>query len=213
MIDPLDCETVERPELAAELERMAAEDLTVRERLAETGELFKGYHPTMRAIHRRNGDRLAAILDQIDGWPGNRLVGQAGCWAAFLIAQHDIANPALLRRCRDLYAAAVDRADADPVRLAQMEDRIRYFEGRLQWYGTHWGWDEDGRFGPWPPVEEPSTVDERREAVGLPPLAEAISAAREGRPSRRPVDEVLAEHRQGDDFARQVGWRSRDCES
>lgn len=199
---------MERPELAEDLTRMAAEDLEVRGRLAETGELFGGYHPEMRTVHRRNGDRLTEILDELDCWPGRRLVGEDGSAAAFLIAQHDIANPALIRRCRDLYQTAVEADDADPAAGAGLEDRIRYFEGRSQRYGTHWGWDTDGRFGPWPPVEDLDNVDERRSEVGLPPLAEAIAAAGRDRPSTRPVDEVVEEHRKGEEFAVQSGWRT-----
>ncbi|MGI9597160.1 MAG: DUF6624 domain-containing protein [Acidimicrobiales bacterium] len=201
---------MERPDLAAELERLAAEDLTVRQRLADTGELFQGYNAEMRAVHRRNGDRLAVILADVGCWPGYRLVGEGGSEAAFLIAQHDIANPTLIRRCRDLYAVAVDRADADPVRLAHLEDRIRYLEGRPQRYGTHIGWNDEGELGPWPPVDEPERIDERREELGLQPLAAAMAAAAADRPSRRPVDEVLDEHRQADDFAREAGWRDDD---
>ncbi|MGH1488660.1 MAG: DUF6624 domain-containing protein [Acidimicrobiales bacterium] len=198
---------MESPELGEELERMADEDSTVRQRLLAAGQLLGGYNPEMRAVHRRNGDRLEEILDQTAGWLGYRLVGEAGSEAAFLIAQHDIANPNLIRRVRQLYAAAVDNADADPRRLANLEDRIRYFEGRPQWYGTHVGWDTDGQFGPWPPVEEPDGVDERRGRLGLPPLAEAINTAGQGRTLRRVVEEVLDEHRQAAEFAKQAGWR------
>ncbi|MEM9132248.1 MAG: DUF6624 domain-containing protein [Actinomycetota bacterium] len=184
---------MEHPELASELARLAREDLTVRDRLAKSGQLFRGYHPEMRAVHRRNGDRLAEILDQLGRWPSHQLIGRDGSSAAILIAQHDIANPALIRRCRELYGSAVEQGEAEPAKLAQLEDRIRYFEGRHQWYGTHWGWDEDGEFGPWPPVEDPDLVDDRRSKMGLPPLAEAIVSARqraeqEGRLARRPVD-------------------------
>lgn len=187
---------------------MAGEDLAVRERLAGTGELFDGYNAEMRAVHRRNGDRLAVIIDEVGCWPGNRLVGKTGSWAAFIIAQHDIANPTFMRHCRDLYASAVDEADADPTGLACLEDRIRMFEGRLQRYGTHWGWNEDGRFGPWPPVEEPHSIDERRSKLGLPPLAEALQAAQAGRPEHRPVDKVRNDHIRAEEFAKQTGWRT-----
>lgn len=198
--------------LAEELQRLADADLAVRQRLIESGELFDGYHPEMRAVHRRHGDRLTAILDELGCWPGRRLVGEEGSEAAFLIAQHDIANPPLLRRCRRLYEAAVDDGDADPARLAALEDRIRYFEGRPQRYGTHVGWDRNGEFGPWPPIEDPERVDELRSARNLAPLADALAeaAAVGGRPRRRPVDEVLADHRRGDEFARSVGWRGDD---
>ena len=199
---------MKRPDLAEELERLADEDLAVRQRLIDADELMGGYHPEMRAVHRRNGDRLAAILDEVGSWPGHRLVGSEGSRAAFLIGQHDIANPALLRRCRDLYAAAVAEADADPDCLANFEDRIRYFEGRLQWYGTHVGWNDKGEFGSWPPVEEPESVDERRAALGLGPLAETLKERAPEFPARRPVNEVLDERARGEDFAREAGWRS-----
>ncbi len=201
---------MERPDVADELERLAAEDLTVRQRLADTGELFGNYHPEMQAIHRRNGDRLQTILDEVGAWPGNQLVDDGGSEAALLIAQHDIANPRLMRRCLDLYTAAVEQGDAEPSGVAFLEDRIRAFEGRLQRYGTQVGWDDNGDFGPWPAVEEPDRVDERRAALGLAPLADAIRAAGTERPPRRAVDTVLRERRQIDDFARETGWRGAD---
>jgi GNAT superfamily N-acetyltransferase len=136
---------VECPDLASELVRLAREDLAIRQRLAETGELSDGYHPEMRAVHRRNGDRLTEVLDQVGCWPGHHLVGRDGSSAGFLVAQHDVANPALMRLSRELYAAAVEQGGADPAKLAQLEDRIRYFEGRHQWCGTHWGCEQWAR--------------------------------------------------------------------
>ncbi len=203
---------MDRPELSTVLRGLADEDLAVRERLAASGELFGGYHPEMRLVHRRNGDRLTEIIDELGCWPGRRLVGEDGSSAAFLIAQHDIANPPLLRRCVELYRIAVEAADADPVGLAKMEDRIRYFEGRPQLYGTHWGWDTEGRFGPWPPVEDPDRVDQRRSELGLPPLAEAVGDTGQGRPGWRPVEEVLAEHQRGEEFAIGAGWRNGEAQ-
>ena len=198
---------MERPDLADELGRMASTDLALRQRLADTGELFGGYHPEMRAVHRRNGDRLSEILDQLGGWPGFGLVGVDGSEAAFLIAQHDIANPPLLRRAFDLYETAVAAGEAEPRRLAHLEDRICYFEGRAQRYGTQLGWDSNGRFGPWPPVEDPGSVDRRRAVLGLSTLAQALADAAADRPATRPSAEVMAEHDAADNFARQVGWR------
>ena len=189
---------------------MAALDATVRDRLAASGELFNGYNPQMRAVHRRNGERLTVILDELGVWPGFTLVGEDGSEAAFIIGQHDIANPPLIRRCRDLYRAAVATNEAAPARLAALEDRIRYFEGREQAYGTHWGWNRAGQFGPWPPVEDPDNVDERRARVELPPLADALATARrqQSRPLVRPIEEVLSEHDQAERFAIDVGWRT-----
>jgi hypothetical protein len=69
-------------------------------------------------------------------------------------------------------------------------------------------WDEAGEMAPWP-IEDADGVDRRREAVGLPPLAEQIesvraAAAAEGEPA--PADSV-ARRREADAWARSVGWR------
>ena len=203
---------MDRPDLAEELLRLAAKDLSLRRRLALSGELFGHYHEAMQATHRQNGMRLSEILDDLGRWPGYRLVGPEGSNAAFIIGQHDIGNPTLVRRCRDLYATAVEEGEADPENLARLEDRICYFEGRRQRFGTHVGWDGNGNFGPWPPLEDPSGVDSRRKSLGLPPLAEAVEVARGNRPVRRSVVEVLDEHRRANAFAHEAGWRDGEPE-
>jgi hypothetical protein len=199
-----------RPDLAAELLAMAEHDRAVRSRLAATGELFAGYHPEMRAVHRRNGDRLAQITAELDGWPGFEAVGREASGAAFMIAQHDIAAPALMRRHLDLLRRAVTAGDAEPTGLAYLDDRIRAFEGRPQHYGTQLGWDDAGSFGVWPALDDPGTVDERRARLGLPSLRDHLAHAIDGMPAaehtRSPHD--LARHRrEAEAFAGSVGWR------
>ncbi len=198
---------MERPDLADELEQLASHDLVVRQRLLDAGELMGGYHPDMRAVHRHNGDRLTEIIDELGRWPGQRLVGAAGARAAHLIAQHDIENHELMRRAHELYGAAVEGGDAEPAGLAYLEDRIRAFEGQRQRYGTQVGWNLDGEFGPWPPIDDAASVDDRRASIGLPPLADAIELTAAGRRRRRPVNEVLSEHDDFERFAIRTGWR------
>ena len=188
---------------------MAGEDQAVRARLAATGELFDGYHPQMRAVHRHNGDRLAQITAELAGWPGFAVVGRDGSGAAFLIAQHDIAAPALMRQNLDLLRRAVADGDADPAGLAYLEDRIRAFEARLQYYGTQLGWDDAGAFGVWPLIEDAGTVDERRAQLGLSPLQEHVSRVAAGIPIRertRSVEDLARHRREAEAFARSSGW-------
>jgi uncharacterized protein DUF6624 len=201
---------VRRPDIARELLTMASEDGTVRARLAAAGKLSAGYHQEMRAVHRRNGDRLAQITAELGAWPGFAAVGREGSGAAFVIAQHDIAAPALMRRNRMLLERAVADGDAESMGLAYMEDRIRAFEGRLQRYGTQLGWDDTGTFGIWPAVEDVGTVDERRAYVGLSPLQEHLSRAIQGMPESdrtRSAEELDRYRREADAFARAAGWR------
>jgi len=198
------------PHFVRELVNMASHDLDVRARLAENGELFDGYNAEMREVHRRNGDRLAQIIDELGSWPGRTAVGDAGAQAAFLIAQHDIARPDLMMRNCALLTEAVSKGDADPVGLAHMSDRIRVFEGQHQLYGTQLGWNDDGVFDVWPPVEDPDEVDVRRAGVGLPPLADHLARADFSAVShdRRGAEDLAQYRRDEAAFARSVGWRT-----
>ena len=107
---------------------MAAEDETVRAELVADGSLFDGYHSRMAEVHRRNAKRLDAIIDA-HGWPGRVLVGEDASRAAFLVLQHAIGSPAVMRRGLPLVQAAAMDGDVDPVQVAMLEDRILSFEG------------------------------------------------------------------------------------
>lgn len=191
------------PALAEELLAMTAEDAATRERLATDGSLFHGYHPEMRAVHERNADRLAAIVAEY-GWPGPALVGRAAADAAWLVAQHAISRPALMRAVLELLRRSDHAGAAEPWQLAMLEDRIRVFEGRRQRFGTEFDWDDKGELSP-KPIEEPARVDAYRAGAGLPPLAQAIAEHR-ARGESRPGDAAKREA-EAAEFARQVGWR------
>src|SRR4051812_24269343 len=160
------CGMVADPALRAELLALAAEDQRVRAELTADGSLFDGYHPRMAEVHRRNAVRLAEILDRL-GWPGKSLVGEDGAAAAWLVLQHAIGDPPLMRRGLALLGGLAP-GEVDPARLATLEDRVRAFEGRPQRYGTQYDWDETGQLGPLP-IEDPERVDLLRRSVGLGP--------------------------------------------
>ena len=183
-----------------ELIRLAREDGDVRQRLAEDGSLFDGYNPLMALVHRRNGDRLEQIVDVV-GWPGVRLVGEDGADAAWLLLKHAIGQPALQRRMLPLVQAAVAAGDAPAWHAATLEDGIAFYEGRPQCYGTMADWDEHGVMRPWT-IDDPDGVDQRRAAVGLPPLHRQF----EDTPERPPGDPAQR-LRDADQWARSVGWR------
>src|SRR5262249_61513681 len=120
--------------------------------LGADGPLSAAYPPRVAGVPRRNAPRLAAILDR-HGWPSGALVGEDGAAAAWLVLQHAIGDPPLMRRGLELLARLAP-GEIDPARLAMLEDRVRAFEGRPQRYGTQYDWDEAGRLGPLP-VEDP----------------------------------------------------------
>jgi len=192
-------------EVRDQLLAMHAEDQRVRTALEGTGELFDGYAPAMEAVHVRNADALATILDR-HGWPGFALVGEDGARAAWLLLQHAISRPAFMRRCLPLLRAAAAQRDILPAWMASLEDRIACFEGRPQKYGTQFDWDERGELNP-EPIEDPARVDELRASVGLNSLAERLLEVRRAAGRERPPLDYARRRQEADAWARSVGWR------
>jgi hypothetical protein len=194
--------------LRQQLLSMAAEDRRVTRELAATGELYRGYAPRIEELHRRNARALLDLV-RAHGWPGRALAGEDGMHAAWLVLQHAIGEPAVQRGCLPLLREAAERGEATLAQVAYLEDRIAFFERRPQRYGTQFDWDDRGELNPLP-IDDPSGVDERRRAVGLPPLAEAIAAHRartaaEGEARPRDLD---ARRRALESWCREVGWRT-----
>jgi hypothetical protein len=193
---------VRRDDLRRELLALVAEDERVRAELAAEGSLFDGYHPRMEEVHRRNAARLSAVLDEI-GWPGLSAVGPEAAEAAWLIVQHAIGDPDLQRRCLPILQDAAARGEVPAWQPAKLEDRIRWFEGRPQVYGTHLEPDENGVLCPYA-IEDPDGVEERRRMVGLEPLRAVLERA-EPVPVRAERARFDSEYQ---NWLRRVGWRS-----
>lgn len=188
--------------LRTEILAMQAADLALRDKLLHAGLLSDGYHPEMAAVHARHAARMREIFDQ-HGWPTRTLVGVDGEEAAWLVVQHSIGDPELQRRALSLLEHAVATGDAPAWQLAYLTDRIGFFEGRPQRYGTHFDFDEEG-YNAIYRLEDPDHVDELRRSVGLGPL-EGIS-----RDGQTPKDRgALRRYRaKFEAWARSVGWRS-----
>src|SRR5258705_2833814 len=155
---------------------MAEEDQRVRAELLAEGVLFDGYQPRMAEVHRRNAARLAAIMMEM-GWPGRSVVGRDAADAAWLVLQHAIGDPPVMRRGLELLRS-LPPVDVDPIQVAMLEDRVRTYSGLPQIYGTQFDWDERGEMRP-RPIEDGAHVDARRAAIGLPPLPEKLREIRE----------------------------------
>ncbi|WGS83982.1 DUF6624 domain-containing protein [Methylomonas sp. UP202] len=191
--------------LSQELVAMAKNDLSVREALVADGSLGHAlYNPRMEAVHIANAAHLIAIIDEY-GWPGNRLVGEEGAWAAWLIAQHAIGNPPFMRHCLTLLKQAAANKDVMPWQPAFLEDRIRMYEGKPQIYGTQFQPNKNGLLEPYP-IEDSESVNERRQAVGLNTIEERTAEltaqnARENIPAPPDLDEQYQQ------WLYAVGWR------
>ncbi|MDB5306894.1 MAG: hypothetical protein JWO38_1096 [Gemmataceae bacterium] len=95
-----------------------------------------------------NAGCLTEIIDR-HGWPGRGLVGEDGARAACVVLQHAIGHPALLRRGLVLSKEAVARGEVPAVEAAMLGDRIAFFAGRPQRYGTQYDWTDQGVLAPW----------------------------------------------------------------
>lgn len=104
---------------------------------------------------------LQAIMVRY-GWPGRSLVGPDGASAAWQVVQHVFGlQHEALRQMRALPAGEVSPTD-----LAMLEDRVLVSDSQPQHYGTQLDWE-----GQFQTIADVSHLDERRAAVGLPPLS------------------------------------------
>jgi hypothetical protein len=180
---------------------MQKRDLSLRDELAADGSLYQGYHPRMEEVHRANAQQLRTLIER-HGWPHEQLAGVGGAQAAWLIAQHAIAEPEFMRTCRDWLHQECQAGRVPDWQFAYLDDRIRILEGRAQCFGTQFEFTPDG-----PqlyPVEAPETLDERRLKVGLGPVAERLQSIKD---QPRPSVAQFAEHKeQALAWRQKVGW-------
>lgn len=187
---------------------MRSADLSLRDQLVAEGSLFRGYNPEMAALHRRHAARLREILDA-HGWPGRTRVGDDGCAAAWLVLQHSILDPALMKAAQPLIEAAVRDGEAPRSQLAYLIDRIRTLQGQPQVYGTQHDWDDNRQLSP-QPIEDAPGVDARRAELGMEPLSVQTERLREqaARECETPPEDLAAYRDEGIEWAKSLGWRT-----
>ena len=192
--------------LLEELKALTQRDLEMREKLLREKRLFGTYDEEMQRVHRENAVHLAGIVER-HGWPGISQVGLEGSRLAWVIAQHSICTPKLLKEFLRNMDEAAKVGDVPKKQVAMLTDRIRFNEGLAQVYGTVLDWDASGELNC--EVEDPENVDARRASVGLEPFAVALDehrrvAAAEG---GRPPEDFKAYKVAANLWAKEVGWR------
>lgn len=153
------------PALKDELRKMAARDQSARRAFFFRSRSASNFAKLM-ATDAANLARLKKIVDQF-GFPTAAMVGRKGMQNAWLLTQHADKDPAFQKRILRILRARP--TTAVPARdLANLQDRIRIHEGKLQIYGSNF----DLKTLQPTPIEDPRHVDERRARVGLMPLAD-----------------------------------------
>jgi len=192
--------------IADNLIEMQNADLACREKLVQNGQLGEGYNEEMKELHEKNAKILNNILDTI-GYPTTDKVGIKANEAAWLIIQHSISQPALMKKCAALLKSAVRENKASPQNLAYLTDRIAVFEEKLQLYGTQFDWDENGNLSP-NPYDDLAKVNERRKSIGLNTLEEQteLIRIRAKNENQSPPKDLEKRKQEIEQWKKNVGW-------
>lgn len=182
--------------IAEEIIRLKNNDLELREKLIQAGELGNGYHHEMEKLHKENAQYLKSIIERM-GFPTISKVGQEASDAAWLIIQHSISDPELMKSSYQLMLE--NQADINLKHFAYLFDRIQFFQGKPQKFGTQY--NSDGSIYP---VINKDELNELRKKYDLPELTQEeinkIASA----------DEIESIENQNPDYIlwrQKVGWK------
>lgn len=182
------------------LKFLVDQDQAMREVLLQKGILSDSYHPEMEKLHLANAQKLSKMIQSM-GFPVLSNAGEKGARYAWLIIHHAISWPDFMRESLIQMRLAAAQHDYSLELLAYTEDRVAYFEGRPQPYGTNLNWI-DGELKR-TPILEPQKLDLRRRAVGLPPIAQVPIPPSQERPPKDPVKK----EQEFQDWLLRVGWK------
>ena len=154
---------------------------TMVDRMQAGQPLDSSFAARMMAIDSANTTWLKAVVAR-HGWPGRSAVGPEASKAAFLIVQHAVHDSAFQAQALALMERGVATGEVAGADVAMLADRVAVHRGRPQRYGTQ-AKLIDGRMV-LDPIEDSAHVDQRRAALGMPPLREYV----------RVLDSVYAPH-------------------
>ena len=181
-------------------------DFILREKLLKSGKLSEGYDEEMKELHDKNAKILNDIIDTI-GYPTIDKVGREASEAAYLVIQHAIGQPELMKKGVSLLKTAVSENKADAQNLAYLTDRIAVFEEKPQLYGTQFDWDENGNLSP-NLYDNLTKVNERRKSLGLNTLEEQTEIIRKRAKNENQMPPKDFEKRKQEikQWKKNVGW-------
>ncbi len=180
------------------LSPLVERDHFTREALLKRGILADTYHPEMEKVHLENARKLKALIDK-EGFPTLSTAGEKGVRLSWLIIQHAISLPDFMKEYLLEMRMAAANKDYPLELLACTEDRVAFFEGRGQLYGTSLDW-QDGELKP-TPIEDPTKLSVRRKAMGLPPQIPSLIT------EERPPQDPVKKQREFMEWLKRVGWR------
>ncbi len=184
----------------SKLAPLVERDHFIREGLISRGILSDSYHKEMEKVHIENARKLEALVKK-NGFPVLSNAGEKGVRLSWIIVIHAISLPDFMKEALTQMRLAAASQDYPLELLATIEDRVLYYEGKGQLYGTQFDWIE-GELKP-VPIQDISSLPYRRRSMGLPPMPEEVSRVTEERPPRDPAKKTL----EFELWLKKVGWR------
>ena len=161
-----------RPALRNELLEMGEADTKARNAVIADGGKDPALSKAMYDVDGRNLPRMKQI-DTEQGFPTPAQVGSDGMHAAWLLVQHADRDPGFQTHVLEELQARPDHGGVDVQEYAALTDRVLLAQHKPQRYGTQFdpGSIKAGELKP-SPMGDAVHVDQRRAAIGLPPLAD-----------------------------------------
>jgi hypothetical protein len=141
----------------------------------ERSEYWRRFSERFQGVDRENTAELKALL-KIYPWFTISEFGSEANQNAWLLVQHADMDPPFQRQVLTILEPLAAKGETNPKNYAYLYDRVASSfqnpaERKLQRYGTQGMCSGPGSWEPLP-VENPDKLDERRAAIGLPPMAE-----------------------------------------
>ena len=192
--------------IAEKIIELKNSDLTLRNKLLQSGQLGEGYNEQMKELHNDNALVLNDIINII-GYPTIDKVGKEANEAAWLVIQHSIGQPSFMKKCAKLLEKEVSESKADPRSLAYLKDRIAVFEGKPQLFGTQFDWDKNRNLSPIM-FDDLTKVNERRKSIGLNTLEEQTEIMRRQvkNENQSPPKDFQKRKQEIERWSKNVGW-------
>jgi hypothetical protein len=192
--------------IAEKIIELKNSDLTLRNKLLQSGQLGEGYNEQMKELHNDNALVLNDIINII-GYPTIDKVGKEANEAAWLVIQHSIEQPSFMKKCAKLLEKEVSESKADPRSLAYLKDRIAVFEGKPQLFGTQFDWDKNRNLSPIM-FDDLTKVNERRKSIGLNTLEEQTEIMRRQvkNENQSPPKDFQKRKQEIERWSKNVGW-------
>mgnify|MGYP001289314346 CR=1 FL=1 len=167
-------------EARRELEGMLDVNLAISDETENALELFgeeSGEPEELRlrkkAINREYVVRIEEIV-RVHGWPKEAEVGAAAAKGAILVVLS--ADASEQQRILPVLIEQAELFELRRASIAEIEDRVRVYEGRPQKYGSQFFEEAEGGIRRLYPIEDCENVEFRRSSVGLESLSKFARA-------------------------------------